>query len=316
MKFKEYIIDKLKQKNGKKKILFVDGKDKRAIEAVKLHNQDEIIEAILLVEKKSDIPEGVKNYINMEDWVSKENVLIDKYVEKRKGKETADQAKVVIKEKSTFAMLMLELEEVDGVIGGLIDPTSVILRSAFKVIGPAEGIKTISSVMIMEKGEDWSIFSDISVNIEPSKEQLVDIAFNATDFAKTIGFEIKPAFLSFSTDGSAVHPKSTLVKEATDAFNEKSDIKAIGEVQFDTAWVESVRKQKYSKESFEGKASILIFPSLEAGNIGYKIAQRLGNYGAVGPILTGIRKPVNDLSRGALVDDVYNTAIITALQAK
>ena len=307
MKFKEYIINKLKNTNGKKKILFVDGNDQRAIEAVKLHDQDNIIEAIVLVEKNNDIPEGIKNYISMEQWSSKENILIEKYVERRQGKETLDQAKSAIKEKATFAMLMLELGEVDGVVGGLVDPTSVILRAAFKIIKPAEGIKTISSVMIMEKGEDWSIFSDISVNIEPSKDQLVDIAFNSVDFAKAIGFEIKPAFLSFSTDGSAVHPRSTIVKEATEEFNKKSYIKAIGEVQFDTAWVEKVREQKYSQESFKGKASILIFPSLEAGNIGYKIAQRLGGYGAVGPILTGIKKPVNDLSRGALVEDVYNT---------
>ena len=217
-----------------------------------------------------------------------------------------------------FAMLMIKLGEVDGVVGGLINPTSDILRAAFKLIGPKKGINTISSVMIMEKESDWSIFADISVNIMPSEDQLVDIAINASEFGKSIGFESKVAFLSFSTAGSAVHERSTLVANATKKFNEtyKADYPAVGEIQFDAALSQEVRKMKYKEDSFDGKASILVFPSLEAGNIGYKVAQRMGGYGAIGPIITGVAKPVNDLSRGATPIDVYNTVLLTAIQVE
>jgi len=149
----------------------------------------------------------------------------------------------------------------------------------------------------------------------PTSDQLVEIAQNAAKFAGTIDLEKKVAFLSFSTLGSAVHERSTFVRDAVLKYNENNpEIKAIGEIQFDASVSETIRKAKYKEETFKGNPNIMIFPSLEAGNIGYKIAQRMGGYGAIGPIITGINKPVNDLSRGALTDDVYNTALLTALQ--
>ncbi len=318
MTFKEYIVKQLgeKAKENKKKILFVDGTDERAVEAAKMHQAESYLEPVILVRTESERPAGINSVIVIEEWKDREEALVEAYLNKRKGKETREQAIKAIWERSNFAMLMIELGEVDGVIGGLEDPTSVILRSAFKLIGPQQGTKTISSIMIVEKGQDWYIFGDISVNITPTKDQLVDIAINARNFARTFGIEEKIAFLSYSTEGSAVAEESIRVKEATDAFNEITDgTKAIGEVQFDAAISEKVRKLKYSKESFSGSPMIFIFPSLSAGNIGYKIAQRMAGFGAIGPILTGVSKPVNDLSRGSEVTDVYNTALVTALQS-
>ena len=319
MEFKKYITKKIESlsSESKKKVLFIDGQDQRAIEAAKKHVNDNYIEPILLLSKEMDT-QGIKSIL-ISSFKDKEQELIEKYVEKRKGKETIEDAKKVIFDPNFFAMLLLELNYVDGVIGGLHAPTANILRAAFKVIGAKKGIKTISSVMIMEKGEQAYLFGDISVNISPSKEQLVDIGKNALDFAKSIDFEEKIAFLSFSTSGSAVHERSTLVKEATELFNEKYPLKnkAIGEVQFDAAFSEDVRKAKYkADQTFSNEAKIFIFPSLEAGNIGYKIAQRMGNFGAIGPIITGMNKPVNDLSRGATVQDVYYTALLTAIQSE
>ena len=146
---------------------------------------------------------------------------------------------------------------------------------------------------------------------------MVDIAKNASTFAKAIDFKSKVAFLSFSTSGSAVHDKSTTVKDAVVKYNEINDspYKAIGEVQFDAAFSPDVRASKYKEDGFKKMPSIFVFPSLDAGNIGYKIAQRMGGFGAIGPIITGVNKPVNDLSRGALTEDVYNTCLVTALQA-
>ena len=211
---------------------------------------------------------------------------------------------------------MVELNIVDGAISGLLSPSSDVLRAAFKIIGPKPNVRTISSIMVMEKESDWYIFTDISVNIAPNIDQLVDIAKNASSFANLINFKEKISFLSFSTSGSAVHPRSILLKDAANKYNEKFNPKypAIGEIQFDAALDESIRRMKYKTPSFSGDTSIFVFPSLEAGNIGYKIAQRLGGFGAIGPILTGLNKPVNDLSRGATVKDVYNTALITAFQ--
>ena len=320
MTFQKYIEDKLKDKSsqGIKKVLFLDGDDQRAQKAAVQHEMDGILEPVLLFEKKSDCTNGKMSHcLFMEDWKDREDVLVAKYLERRKGKENEEQAKEAIKNKVIFAMLMIELGEVDGVIGGLINPTADILRGAFKVVGTKPGIKTISSVMLMERANEWYIFTDISVNIEPNADQLVDIAKNASDFARAIDFKTKVAFLSFSTSASAVHPASQMVREATLKFNDsyKPEYKAIGEVQFDAAFNPEVRKSKYKDEGFKKNPTIFVFPSLNAGNIGYKIAQRMGGFGAIGPIITGVNKPVNDLSRGATTTDVYNTALITALQA-
>ncbi|MCK5945823.1 MAG: phosphotransacetylase [Mycoplasmataceae bacterium] len=317
MTFKNYIKEQIKEKGNKKKVLVIDGTDDRAVEAALAHNKDGLVEPVMLYVKKSDVPaKYTGTSIIMEEWKPREQELIDLYVKIRKGKETEEQAKKAVWIPHFFAMLMIRIGEVDGVVGGLVNPTSDILRAAFKVIGPKEGVKTISSVMIMEKEQDWFIFADISVNIMPSEDQLVDIAANASDFAKSIGFKTKVAFLSFSTSGSAVHERSTLVANATDKFNKtyKSDYPAIGEVQFDAAFDPEIRKMKYTGEAFTKVPTIFVFPSLEAGNIGYKIAQRMGGYGAIGPIITGVNKPVNDLSRGSTAEDVYNTILITAIQ--
>ena len=316
MKFTKYIEEILEKRKNKKRILFMDGSDDRAQEAALAHKKANKIIPVLLIET-NDVAKDIDiEKIVISDWKSKEEILINKYLEIRKGKDNIESAKKVIFDPATFCMLMVAMNKVDGAIGGLSCPSSDVLRAAFKVIGPKKGVKTISSVMVMEKGEEWYIFTDVSVNISPNVNQLVEIAQNASTFANLINFETKIAFLSFSTSGSAVHEKSTIIKEATNIFNNtfKPKYKAIGEVQFDAAFSENVRKIKYKGEAFDGKPTIFIFPTLDVGNIGYKIAQRMGGFGAIGPIITGINKPINDLSRGAKVDDVYNTALLTAVQ--
>lgn len=319
MIFRKYVTEKLLKETTKKRILFIDGQDSRAQEAAQQHLKDNIIEPILLFEKKSEKANWKHGAaIAIEDWQDQKETLIETYLARRKGKDSLEIAQKNINDKNVFAMLMLEMNEVDGVIGGLVAPTADILRAAFKVIGPKPGIKTISSIMVMTKESDWYVFGDISVNIEPNAAQLVDIASNAATFAETLDIDPRIAFLSFSTSGSAEHPKSLLVKEATDQFNKQHKLahQAIGEVQFDAAFDLDVLKSKYkSKTTFDKPANIFIFPDLNAGNIGYKIAQRMGQFGAIGPIITGVNKPVNDLSRGAKVADVYNTALLTAIQS-
>lgn len=300
------------QQGGIKSILIIDGEDARAIEAAKRLAASKLVRPILLVSK---LLEGV----DIEQHVVSElqtKAFVEQFIEIRKGKENLESAQKQIATLPFYGTMLLKTGKVDGVIGGLAYPTADILRAAFKIVGPKPGIKTISSVMIVHKDDNKLLFSDISVNIAPNVDQLVDIAKNAVDFGLQLGFEPNPAFLSFSTTGSAKSPQSDAVAEATQIYNQSATYKAMGEIQFDAALDAQVRKQKYKGEASKENANVLIFPSLEAGNIGYKIAQRLGNYGAIGPIIVGIAQPINDLSRGATVEDIYNTALITALQIK
>ncbi|WGI36301.1 phosphate acetyltransferase [Mesomycoplasma lagogenitalium] len=307
-------IASMNANNTKKTILLIDGEDKRAIAASKLIAQTELVNVILLVENNlKDLPSYVKQEIVSKE---KQEAYAKMFFELRNGKETMENAQKALTTLPFYAMMMLKNKEVDGVVGGLNFTTADILRAAFKVIGPKKGIKTISSAMIMHKEDQKYIFSDISVNIKPSSEQLAEIGINANDFAKSLGFDPKVAFLSFSTDGSAVSEESALVANATHLYNEKNVEKnAIGEIQFDAAFDKEVRKSKYKKDSYSEDTNVFVFPDLNAGNIGYKIAQRLGNFGAIGPVITGIAAPVNDLSRGSTTQDVYNTILITALQS-
>lgn len=317
------LIEQKVQKLGSKKIVLIDGDDPRTLEAAKILEKYDNLEIILLVEKSLTTSLKAK-ILNINEDQNKLKELATAYKKLRnekdlaKGKEPSETDESALKSVSSrpfYAMMLLELNEVDGVVGGLNYATADILKAAFKCIGPKKGVKTISSVMIMHKDENLSFFSDISVNPEPSQDSLVDIAINAADFVKSFDIDPKIAFLSFSTNYSSKTPKTELVHEATRIFNEKYEgTKAIGEVQLDAALDLEVRRAKYKQESFDTPANTLIFPNLEAGNIGYKLVQRFANYGAIGPIITGINKPVNDLSRGAKVNDVVETVLITAIQ--
>ncbi|MBG0730732.1 phosphate acetyltransferase [Mycoplasma sp. 'Moose RK'] len=314
MTYQEYLQTRLEQENqksGLKSVLIIDGSDSRAVEAAKLLKAKNLIKPILLVSKIDPNLSIEQHEISPKMKLE----FIDKFVEFRKGKETFESASKQFESPAFYGAMLLKTKQVDAVIGGLNYPTAEILRAAFKVIGPKANIKTISSVMIVHKESQKYLFSDISVNIAPNEQQLVDIAKNAVDFALQLGFEPKPAFLSFSTKGSAKSPQSELVTRATEMFNANSPIEAYGEIQFDAALDSEVRLQKY-KTNDPTNANVLIFPNLDAGNIGYKIAQRLGNFGAIGPIITGIAEPINDLSRGSTIEDIFNTALISALQVK
>ncbi|QBF34556.1 phosphotransacetylase [Mycoplasmopsis phocirhinis] len=325
MKFTDLIQSNIAQIKQKKRIVLVDGDDQRAIEAAKILEQYKNLEVILLLEKEQNI-ETNATLLNMNKDEAKKLQFAQMLFQQReaaakaKGKENKDTLESIQKamqQRPFYAMMMLETGEVDGVVGGLIYSTADMLKAAFKVIGPSKGIKTISSVMIMHKDENTLFFSDISVNPKPDQSALTDIGLNAAQFVNGFGIEPKVAFLSFSTNFSAKTPETEMVHNATVDFNQKyNGVKAIGEVQLDAALDLNVRKAKYPIESYNQPANTLIFPNLEAGNIGYKLTQRLADYGAIGPIIVGTKKPVNDLSRGAKVNDVVNTVLITMIQSQ
>ena len=325
MKFTAYVENLLKEKikkQGIRKIGFIEGGSKRMKEAALRLQRAGLVKPVMLFATKTKYQESNLHQELKYLIIEEEKELFEKvskyYIEKRSFKEKPEDLKKTLKQTPYFGAALVAIGQLNGSIGGVHFSSSDILRSAFKVIGPKKDVKTISSVMIMHRNDDSYIFSDISVNIKPNSDQLVDIAKNACDFAKSLDIKRKVAFLSFSTSGSASNSDSIKIKEATNKFNKLkyTTYKAIGEIQFDAAYDTNIRSMKYKdKEGFKKTATILVFPDLNAANIGYKIAQRMGDWGAIGPILTGIAKPANDLSRGATILDIEYTAILTALQS-
>jgi len=223
----------------------------------------------------------------------------------------------------TFAALMVRAGDAGGSIAGAVATTALTVRTAFQVIGRAEGVDTVSSFFLMlPEGTDHPLpgavlFADCGLVIEPSAEELAQIAISSADsLTAMLGEEARIAFLSFSTKGSAKHKRVDKVTEALGiARTMRPDLAMDGELQFDAAFVPEVAASKAPDSPLGGRANIFVFPSLEAANIGYKIAQRIGRARAIGPILQGLSAPANDLSRGCSAQDVYDLIAVTAAQA-
>lgn len=221
-----------------------------------------------------------------------------------------------------FAALMVKQGDADATIGGAVHTTGDTVRAALQIIGRAEGVKTVSSFFLMfleqpHHGEPRMVlFGDCALLVEPSVEELAQIAVSSAQSCQSFtGNTPKVAMLSFSTAGSANHPRVTHVAEAAARAKELAPGLAVeGDIQFDAAFVPSVAAKKAPESELAGHANVFVFPSLEAGNIGYKIAQRIGGADAVGPILQGLAKPANDLSRGCSAADVFKLMALTAVQ--
>ena len=243
---------------------------------------------------------------------------------------TEEQATAQAKDRTMFGALMLKNGDVDGYVSGACHSTANTLRPGLQVVKTAPGIKTVSScfIMIAPEGENKynpdgvAVFADCAINIEPDAQQLADIAVSSAQTAKDIaGIEPKVAMLSFSTKGSGNDDKFfksvPKMQEATAIAKAMApDLALDGEFQFDAAVAPEVGQLKAPGSSVAGYANVFVFPNINAGNIGYKIAQRFGGYMAVGPVCQGFAKPLNDLSRGCNVEDIVATVAVTALQAK
>ena len=264
-----------------------------------------------------NLPSGIK-VIDPE----KSELLIEfekEYLSLRKNKViSVDEARTKVKEPLNFAALMVKLGYAAGTVGGAVETTSNVVRAAIQIIGKSDDVQLISSCFLMyPKSAYPMVYSDCGLVIDPTEDELASIAIMAAKSCKNL-LQTEPhvAMLSFSTKGSANHRKVSKVVTATKIVQSKSpEIKIEGELQFDAAISPEIAKLKAKGSLIAGRAHVMIFPNLDAGNIGYKITQRLGGAQAIGPILQGLAKPANDLSRGCSADDVTQMIAVTALQA-
>ncbi|RXJ02753.1 phosphate acetyltransferase [Anaerobacillus alkaliphilus] len=312
----------LKVKSQFPTIVFPEGTDERILEAAAKLGENKVLHPIVVgsheeVSKKASEIGVTLDHIEVVDPATypEFDELVTAFVERRKGKATEEEARKQLLNVNYFGTMLVYLGKAAGLVSGAAHSTGDTVRPALQIIKTKAGIRKTSGVFVMVKGDQKLIFGDCAINIAPDSNDLAETAIAAAETARVFDIDPKVAMLSFSTKGSANSPETERVSEATRLAKEMApDLVIDGEFQFDAAFVPSVAAKKAPDSPLKGEANVFIFPSLEAGNIGYKIAQRLGDFEAIGPILQGLNKPVNDLSRGCNVDDVYKLALITAMQ--
>lgn len=332
------LLEEIKAKAAarKKTIVLCEGEDRRVVEAAAKITREGIAKIVLIGNKEECAkvaPDVDLTGVTLIDPLTSDKT--ESYAailyEARKAKGmTEEQAKEQAKDRTMFGALMLKAGDVDGYVSGACHSTANTLRPGLQVVKTAPGIKTVSScfIMIAPEGENKynpdgvAVFADCAINIEPDAQQLADIAVSSAKTAKDIaGIEPRVAMLSFSTKGSGNDDKFfksvPKVQEATALAKAACpDLALDGEFQFDAAVAPEVGQLKAPGSKVAGHANVFVFPNINAGNIGYKIAQRFGGYMAIGPVCQGFARPLNDLSRGCNVEDIVATVAVTALQAE
>ncbi|KRG09297.1 phosphate acetyltransferase [Staphylococcus sp. NAM3COL9] len=324
------LLDVLQEKiSGKNvRIVLPEGEDERVLTAAtQLHNTEYVTPVILGNEANvkalaNDKGLDISNIEIIDPETSElKQELVTAFVERRKGKATEEQAQEMLKNVNYFGTMLVYTGKAEGLVSGAAHSTGDTVRPALQIIKTKPGVSKTSGVFFMIKGEEQYIFGDCAINPTLEAQDLAEIAVESAKTAKSFDMTPRVAMLSFSTKGSAKSDDVEKVANAVNLAQEKieadniEDVVVDGEFQFDAAIVPEVAKKKAPDAKIQGNANVFIFPSLEAGNIGYKIAQRLGGFDAVGPVLQGLNSPVNDLSRGCSTEDVYNLSIITAAQS-
>ncbi len=323
------IIDKIKNEvsllSVKPTIIFAEGWNKTIQEASVVLKKEGLVNPVLIFKTKQEYQsfnntDGIEHFIIEEqDLTEYANLLFE--LRKAKGL-TIEQANELVKQPNYLATLLIKNKSSCGVVCGIEYTTKDTLRAALQVIKPKKGIKIVSSAMICERSDMTLFVSDIGLTINPNHEELAAIVNNTVEFVVgSLGIKNNNvAMLSYSSNGSGAGESVDKVKNAYAFYKENypqnPDANVYGEIQFDAAFDINVRSKKCPNNTWNGNANIFIFPNLDAGNIGYKIMQRLGNFEVTGPIILGLDKPVNDLSRGANLYEVVSLSYVTALQTK
>ena len=319
--FRHQVVKKAQQ--VKKRVVLPEGEEPRTIEAAAICQSRGIAQCVLIGNAEEiaqvaknrgvDLPEDI-------EIIDPANIDLNKYVkafvERRKGKASEEQATEELQDNVVLGTTMLHLDEVDGLVSGAIHTTANTVRPAFQLIKTAPQYSLVSSIFFMLLPEQVVVYGDCAINPDPNAEQLAEIAIQSAASAKAFGIDPKVAMISYSTGASGTGDDVEKVKQATQIVRERApNLMVDGPLQYDAASVLSVGKQKAPDSPVAGQANVFIFPDLNTGNTTYKAVQRSANVVSVGPMLQGLNKPVNDLSRGALVDDIVYTIALTAIQA-
>jgi phosphate acetyltransferase len=321
------VIEKLKK--SPKTIVFTEGNDPRVLEAASRLLASNFLKPILVgnpdevhkVAEESGFNIRGAQIIdpnNFEDF----DKMVEKFVEIRKHKgATEETAKEFLSKANYFGTMLVTMGYGDCLLGGATYSTADTVRPAFQLVKTKPGNNIVSSCFILVRpgatGQNEVLaMADCGIIIDPTEDELVEVAVETIKCAKTFGADPKVAFLSFSTNGSAKDESVTKMRNACERTKKLlPDVPIDGEMQFDAAVSPNVAKKKFPNSEVAGHANTFIFPNINAGNIGYKIAQRMGNFEAYGPILLGLNSPINDLSRGCTASEVYSMALITAATA-
>ncbi|KQE94685.1 phosphate acetyltransferase [Acinetobacter lactucae] len=308
---------------AKKRIVLPEGDEPRTIQAAAICQARGIADCILLAKPDAvyDVAKARGIELPAELAIVDPDSIRDQYVvpmvELRKGKLNELQAKEQLQDTVVLGTMMLALDQVDGLVSGAVHTTANTVRPAFQLIKTAPDYSLVSSIFFMLLPDEVYVYGDCAINPDPTAEQLAEIAIQSADSAKAFGIDPRIAMISYSTGTSGTGADVEKVQQATQiAQQRRPDLLIDGPLQYDAASVESVGRQKAPDSRVAGRANVFIFPDLNTGNTTYKAVQRAANVVSVGPMLQGLNKPVNDLSRGALVDDIVFTIALTAIQAE
>jgi len=324
---------KAKAVSMQKKLVLPEGTEPRTLAAARIIVDEKIVSEVFLVGKESSVKSAAKDegislkgmtVIDPDQSDLAESYAQEYYELRKKKGMTLETARDQIKDNLKWGAMMVRKGDADAMVAGADNPTGKVLVAGFTIVKTAPGVTSASSCFVMDfPDKKWGkdglmIFSDCATIPDPTVEQLAEITIQSSMSCKTfLQTEPLTAMLSFSTKGSASHPNVDKVTDALKIVKEKApELNVDGELQLDAALVESVGSKKAPGSPVAGRANTLIFPDLQSGNIGYKLAQRFGNAGAYGPFLQGFAKPISDLSRGCSVEDIVNTIAVTMTQVE
>lgn len=315
-----------KAKADRKTIVLPEGEEDRIIKAADYLLERDIVDLIIVGDRDAILARGAELGLGSLDKATfqamdDEEVLapmVAKLCELRAKKGmTEEQARKTLADPSYFGTMLVVLGRADGLVSGSVNSTANTVRPALQVIKTKPGASLVSGAFLMCFRDHVAVFADCAINLNPNAEQLADIAIQSAETAKSFGIDPKVGMLSYSTLGSGKGPDVDLVEEATAIVRQKApELAVVGSIQFDAAWSPTVAATKAKGNDVAGHVNVFVFPNLCAGNIGYKAVQRSSGAVAVGPVLQGLNRPVNDLSRGALVQDIINTVALTAIEAQ